>query len=170
MFTFADIRNIAVQIEKNGEESYRNAGRIAADPEIARIMNWMADEEKCHGEWFENLRSNNSLTAEQQEMEALGKSLLQDMIKGNTFLLAQSELEKADTLIAVITRSQAFEQDTILFYEFLLSLIDDQDTAVHLQKIIDEELNHLHRLTRMAGEFAAGKPRPSLVEARNRLA
>lgn len=165
MFTFADIRNIAVQIEKNGEESYRNAGRIAKDPEIARIMNWMADEEKCHGEWFENLRPDKSLTAEQQEMEALGKSLLQDMIKGNTFLLAQSELENAETLKDVISRSQVFEQDTILFYEFLLGLIDDQDTAVHLQKIIDEERNHLRRLTRLADGFPAGTPRPSPVEA-----
>lgn len=165
MFTFTDIRNIAVQIEKNGEESYRNAGRIAKDPEIARIMNWMADEEKCHGEWFENLQSDKSLTAEQQEMEALGKSLLQDMIKGNTFLLAQSELENAETLKDVISRSQVFEQDTILFYEFLLGLIDDQATAVHLQKIIDEERNHLRRLTRMADGFPAGTPRPSPVEA-----
>lgn len=165
MFTFADIRNIAVQIEKNGEESYRNAGRIAKDPEIARIMNWMADEEKCHGEWFENLRPDKSLTAEQQEMEALGKSLLQDMIKGNTFLLAQSELENAETLKDVISRSQVFEQDTILFYEFLLGLIDDQDTAVHLQKIIAEERNHLRRLTRLADGFPAGTPRSSPVEA-----
>lgn len=165
MFTFADIRNIAVQIEKNGEESYRNAGRIAADPEIARIMNWMADEEKCHGEWFENLRSDKSLTAEQQEMEALGKSLLQDMIKGNTFLLSQSELEDAETFMEVITRSQAFEQDTVLFYEFLLGLIDDLETAVQLQKIIEEERNHLRRLTRMADDFPVGTSRPSPVEA-----
>ena len=165
MFTFGDIRNIAVQIEKNGEESYRNAGRIAKDPEIARIMNWMADEEKCHGAWFENLRSTKPITAEQQEMEALGKSLLQDMIKGNTFLLSQSELDNVATLVEVITQSQVFEQDTILFYEFLLGLIDDQDTAVQLQKIIEEERNHLRRLTVMADEFPNSTSRPSPVEA-----
>ena len=165
MFTFADIRNIAVQIEKNGEESYRNAGRIAADPEIARIMNWMADEEKCHAEWFENLQSTKHVTGEQQEMEAMGKSLLQDMIKGNTFLLSQNELQNAETLKEVITRSQVFEQDTILFYEFLLGLIDDEDTAVQLRKIIEEERIHLRRLTRMTETFPAGTPRPSAVEA-----
>ena len=165
MFTFGDIRNIAVQIEKNGEESYRNAGRIAKDPEITRIMNWMADEEKCHGAWFENLRSTKPITAEQQEMEALGKSLLQDMIKGNTFLLSQSELENVATLVEVITQSQVFEQDTVLFYEFLLGLIDDQDTAVQLQKIIEEERNHLRRLTVMADEFPTSTSRPSPVEA-----
>lgn len=161
MFTCADIRNIAIQIEKNGEESYRSAGRMAKDPEIARIMAWMADEEKCHGEWFENLRSDGCLTAEQQEMEALGKSLLQDMIKGNTFLLAQDELEEAESFIAVISRSQVFEQDTILFYEFLLGLIDDQDTAVQLRKIIDEERSHLQRLVQMAEKIPAAPARHS---------
>lgn len=167
MFTFEDIRNIAVQIEKNGEESYRNAGRMAEDPELARLLSWMADEEKSHGKWFENLGTRASITAEQQEMAALGKSLLQEMIKGNTFLLAQSELEAAETLAAVLSRSQEFEGDTILFYEFLLGLIDDRDTAAQLRKIIDEERNHLQRLSRMAEKApASGPARPAPADAR----
>lgn len=165
MFTVEDIRNIAVQIEKNGEESYRSAGRMAKDPETARIMTWMADEEKSHREWFENLRSDRDLTAEQQEMAALGKSLLQDMIKGNTFLLAQDELEEAESFIAVLSRSQVFEQDTILFYEFLLGLIDDQATVVQLRKIIDEERSHLQRLIGMTARIPAVTAGHSLAAA-----
>lgn len=160
MFTFADIRNIAIQIEKNGEESYRNAARLASDPEIARVLNWMADEEKCHAESFEKLQSAKPLSAEQQELEAMGKSLLQDMIKGNSFLLAQSDLESAETIMEVVIRSQEFEQDTILFYEFLLSLSDTPETVALLQKIIQEERDHLHRLARMAEKFSAGASRP----------
>lgn len=153
MFTLADIRNIAIQIEKNGEESYRNSARLAGDPEIAGIMNWMADEERSHTQWFENLRSDKPLSAEQQELEAMGKALLQEMIRGNTFLLAQSELESTETFLEVVTRSQSFEQDTILFYEFLLGLIDDRETEDQLRKIIQEERNHLHRLARMAEKY-----------------
>lgn len=153
MFTLADIRNIAIQIERNGEESYRNAGRLAGDPEIAGIMNWMADEEKNHAQWFADLRSDKPLTTEQEELEAMGKALLQEMIKGNTFLLAQSELENAATFCEVITRSQTFEQDTILFYEFLLGLIDDKETVTQLQRIIQEERNHLRRLSEIAVKY-----------------
>lgn len=158
MFTFADIRNIAVQIEKNGEETYRNAGRIVAAPELARLMNWMADEEKSHAEWFAALGADRPLSAEQREVEAMGKSLLQEMIRGNDFLLAQSELEKAKTIAEVISRSRTFEQDTILFYEFLLGLLDDQYTADQLQRIIAEERRHLHKLTQMARNLPAGDP------------
>lgn len=153
MFTINDIRNIAVQIEKNGEESYRSASRKVKDPEVAKMLQWMANEEKCHAEWFENFPVNIPLTAQQQEIAAMGKSLLQEMVKGNTFLLAQSELEKMETVMEVFNRSKEFERDTILFYEFLLGFVDDRQTMQQLQKIIEEERNHLHRL-----ELAVAKP------------
>ncbi|EKD34614.1 MAG: Rbr2 [uncultured bacterium] len=146
MFTITDILNIAIQIEKNGEESYRNASKIAKDPEVAKMLNWMADEEKCHAKWFEAFPTNRPLTAEQGEMEAMGRSLLQEMVKGNTFLLAQSELEQMETVMEVLDRSVEFERDTILFYEFLLGIIDDRETMQQLQRIIEEERKHLSRL------------------------
>ena len=92
MFTIGDIRNIAIQIEKNGEETYRKASKAAKDPKVAEVLAWMADEEKRHAKWFTNLRSNKPLTPEQQEMEAVGRTLLQDMVKGNNFLIDENEL------------------------------------------------------------------------------
>lgn len=155
MFTFADIRNIAVQIEKNGEACYHSAARLASDSEVAEALHWMAEEERRHAAWFESLRSARPLTAEQRELEAMGRSLLQEMLKGSTFLLARDELEHSETLMEVVTRSQVFEQDTILFYEFLLGLIDDPDTALRLREIITEEQSHLHRLAQMAKRWSA---------------
>jgi rubrerythrin len=54
MFTIADIRHIAIQIEKNGEETYRKAASEATDPDIGQILGKMADDEKRHAQWFEN--------------------------------------------------------------------------------------------------------------------
>jgi rubrerythrin len=150
MFTLSDIRDIAVQIEKNGEEAYRNAAKVAKDPEVAAMLEWMANEERCHAIWFEALPSNRPLSDEQKEMEAMGRSLLQEMVKGNNFLLPQSELEQIQTVTEVISRSQEFERDTILFYEFIMGLLDDQETMQQLEKIIEEERNHLHRLELVA--------------------
>ena len=95
MFTIGDIRNIAIQIERNGEKTYREASKVAKDSDIVKMLVWMADEEKRHAEWFSDLRSAKPLTAEQVEMEAMGRTLLQDMIKGNAFLLDQKEIEKS---------------------------------------------------------------------------
>ncbi len=146
MFTIGDIKNIAVQIERNGEESYRRASTITKDPEIAEILIWMAEQESKHAGWFANLRSDQPLSAEQKEIEEMGRTLLQDMVKGNDFLLDRNNLESAETVKDIINISKDFEQDTILFYEFLLGFIEDQETCAQLQDIITEERDHINQL------------------------
>lgn len=150
MFTISDIRNIAIQIERNGEETYRNAGKAAKDPQVAELLSWMADEEKCHAKWFSNFQSKKKLTPEQQEIEAMGRTLLQDIIKGNTFLLDGNELQNAKNVEEVVAKSITFELDTILFYEFLLGFLDDNEAIKQLQMIIEEERNHIKQLQQLA--------------------
>lgn len=149
MFTFGDIRNIAIQVERNGEKTYRSASKAVKDPDVAEKLAWMADEEERHAQWFSDLRSTKPLTAEQLEMEAVGRTLLQDMVKDNSFLLNQKELESAKNIREVINRSKVLEQDTILFYEFILGFLDDSETIRQLETIIDEERNHLKQLEMM---------------------
>lgn len=154
MFTIGDIRNIAVQIEKNGEETYRTAGEAAQDPKIKELLLWMADEEKRHRKWFSSLTSDKPLTAEQQKLEAVGKTLLQDMVKGNTFLLDPKELANSSTIQEILTRSQQFEQDTILFYEFLQGFLDDEDAIAQLGEIIEEERTHMEKIEQLVEPLA----------------
>jgi rubrerythrin len=146
MFTIADICNIAIQIEKNGEETYLNASKTVDDQHISEVLLWMAKEEAHHAQWFENLNANIKVSEEQRKIEAMGKSLLQDMVKGNSFLLGQGELEGAESVEAVISRSIELERDTILFYEFLLGFLEDEETIQQLKTIITEEQNHMKQL------------------------
>jgi rubrerythrin len=161
MFTMADIRNIAVQIEKNGEDTYRKAGHACSNPEVAQVLLAMAADEKRHGEWLANLTSNKPLTEAQKEMESVGKSLLQDMVKGNPFLLAASELERAASVREVVIRSKAFEEDTILFYQFIREFLDDLEAVQQLQLIIAEEHKHLHQLE-LLETMQQGEPRKTV--------
>jgi rubrerythrin len=153
MFTIADIRNIAIQIEKNGEETYRHAGSVARDPDIAKALAWMADQERSHAQRFETFRSTRPLTPEQEEMEEMGRGLLQDMVKGNTFLLDEKDLDSAETVAEVLAISKAFEQDTIVFYEFLLGILDDDESIRQLKTIIGEERDHICELERLKKRF-----------------
>jgi len=146
MFTVTDICNIAIQIEKNGEETYLNASKTVDDPHISEALAWMAKEEAHHVQWFEKFKADITVSAEQQKIAEMGKSLLQDMIKGNGFLLEQSELEKAKSVADVISRSIELEQDTILFYEFLSGILEKEETINQLGKIIEEERNHIKQL------------------------
>lgn len=146
MFRITDIRNIAIQIEKNGEASYRQAAEHASDQKIRDFFTWMADEERRHRQWFEELQAETEIPSEHADLEKMGKSLLQDMVANQTFSLDQEQLNQATTFAEVLAQSKAFEEDTILFYQFLRGLIDDEGTARELDTIIEEERLHAARL------------------------
>ncbi len=155
MFTIADIRHIAIQIEKNGEETYRKAAAEASDPEIRRILGQMADDEKKHRQWLEKLRENRKLTEEQREMEAVGKTILQEMVKDKTFSLEQSTLNQVDGFAELLLTSQAFEKDTILFYEMLCGFVEEDETRQQLDTIIAEEKRHVDEIHRLLKKYTA---------------
>ena len=149
MFTLADVRNIAVQIEQNGEETYRRAASQAGDPEIDRIFSWMADEEKHYGELFAAIIDNRTLTAEQEELETMGRSLLQDIVRSQTFSLEQQRLGQASSVDDLLLQSIEFETDTIGFYEFLAGFLDDPDAITQLKGIIEQERGHVKQFEQM---------------------
>ena len=149
MFTIADIRDIAIQIEQNGEKAYRQASQQVADPAIAEIFSWMADEEKRHAQWFASIESDKELTEEQQALEEMGRGLLKEMIADQTFSMEHKELLGAKTFLETVVQSKSFEKDTILFYQFIRGVLDDDDACRQIDLIIAEEQNHFARLTEM---------------------
>lgn len=152
MFTLTDICNIAIQIEQNGAETYKKASKAAKDEGIAETLSWMAQEEEKHAEWFASIRSSTELSSEEKEMEAIGRSLLQDIVKSNTFSLDETLLESTDELSEIIAQSLEFEQDTIIFYGILLDFLDNQENIEKLQMIIREEKNHVNKLESLLKE------------------
>lgn len=157
MYTIEDIRDIAIQIERNGEKTYRSAGEQATDAQLAGLLFWMADEEHRHAKWFENLAVKDRIVLpEHRDMEAMGRSLLQEMVKNQTFSLNAEQLEASGNMEELLTQSMDFEQDTILFYDMLKSIIDDKQTAAQLDMIIDEERGHVKLLKKLRKRLLNG--------------
>lgn len=149
MFTLADIRNIAVQIEQNGAATYRQAAECAANPELAQMFSWMADEERRHGELFATIIPEKTLSDEQAELEAMGRALLQDIVRSQTFSLQQQNLEQAASLEELLAQSIEFEQDTIQFYEFLAAFLENEEALGQLHNIIAQERKHVQQLVEL---------------------
>jgi rubrerythrin len=156
MYTFEDIRDIAVQIEKNGERTYRKAGENVINEELARILIWLADEELRHKMWFKALVSHRKITSGHSEMEAMGRALLRDMVKEQPFCLDAEHLGSAAGVSELLTQSVGFEKDTILFYDMLKTLVEDDRAIVHLDQIIEEERGHVKVLERLQAKFVKG--------------
>lgn len=149
MFTVADIREIAVQIEKNGESAYRQAAAAVSDSTVREIFTWMADEEKGHAEFFAGIESDEVLTGEQLELEKMGRQLLQEMVADQTFSLDQEMLLQTKDFKEALTQAQLLEQDTVMFYEFLLNLVAEPAARDQLEKVIAEEKRHIEQLGEM---------------------
>jgi rubrerythrin len=150
MFTLSDIRDIAIQIERNGEETYQRASEAVVDSKIAVILRWLAQEERRHAEFFASLAPTEPLSAEQSEAEAMGRSLLQSMVRDKTFSLDQQSLNSVESLAEMFSQARGFEQDTVLFYEFLKDIVDDHEVKQQLDIIIREENRHVVILGRLA--------------------
>ncbi len=142
MFTLTDIKNVAIQIEKNGEKTYREAAEKAADPDISRVLHKMADDEKRHATWLAAIPVTKEITEEQRELEAVGKTILQEMVRDKTFSLNAEQLANSADLKELFAQSLGFEKDTILFYEMLSSFIEDEEAREKFALILEEERRH----------------------------
>jgi rubrerythrin len=146
MFTLADICEIAIQIERNGEASYLLAAQKATDVQIAGLLHKLAEQEREHLRWFEQLDVGRVIAPKDDQMNRFGQDLLREMIGGQTFSLDSDQLGHAMQMKAVIAQSIEFEKDTIVFYEMLHNFLDDSETMQQLERVIDEERSHIERL------------------------
>lgn len=138
-----------MQIERNGEAVYRQAGEVMTDPKIEALLHDLAEDEKRHAKWFENLSFSHPGTYSDAQLESAGRELLQGMMENQTFSLDAAELTRSEKIEQTISQSIIFEKDTILFYEMLSGFIDDEKVLRQLEEIIKEEQSHVVKLEGM---------------------
>lgn len=143
MFQIREIIDLAIQIEKNGERIYRNALQLVSNPSLSSLLQKLADEEVQHIEWFSNLKQRINSTIDDPQLEAMGKSILNSILGNQAFSLEDVDFSKIMRIDDLLKVAIEFERDTVLFYEMIRPLIDDAGASDHLNKIIEEENQHI---------------------------
>lgn len=146
MFSIYEIVDLAVRIEENGEHFYRNLSKDVMNPALEPLFRWLADAEVEHREWFMNLKEKLRPKRDRGQLEAIGGSILQEILGARTFSLEDADFSKVDNVKDLIHIALEFEKDTILFFEIIQGLADDQETSTGLGRIIGEENNHIKML------------------------
>jgi len=146
MFTLNDIINLAIRIEKNGEQTYRKAQKEVSNPSLASTLKWLAEDEVEHEKWFTRLREKAATVAEDPRLEEMGKAILEGVLGDQSFSIKDADFSKIEDVNSLLELSVEFEKDTILFYEMLGTFIDDKETLNQLDKIIEEEKSHVQLL------------------------
>lgn len=151
MFSANEIIDIGIKLEKNGEAVYRGAIEKLPGSELVPLLEWMADEEVKHADWFAQLKHNLETKKENPFVAEMSRELFNEMLGEKNFSLKNvdfSSIEEIDELIEIFIE---FEKDSIIFYEVLKPFVEDLAVRGHLKKIVDEEKRHIERLKELIG-------------------
>ena len=146
MFLIDDILDITIQIELNAEKIYRHAQKKVSNPSLASMLDWLANEEVVHANWFSNLKNERDRPITNPKVEAMGRALLRDVVGSQSISLEEANFSEIRQLQQLLTLAMDFEKDKVIFYKFLRPFIEDAVTLNLLESIIKEEENHVRRL------------------------
>ncbi len=130
-----DIYEYAMQMERDGEELYRDlAGRVV-NPGLRTILLMLADAEGRHYRLFQNMKKNDSVSM-------TGTSILNDV--KNIFVKMKEEkaFEVDVSQIDLYRKAQNIEKMTQNFYEEKAGEVRDKSQAGVFLKIAEEEKRH----------------------------
>jgi rubrerythrin len=151
LFSANEILDLAIKLEKNGETVYRNAIEKVSNPELITLLEWMANEEVKHANWFAELKLKFDQKSGNPFMEKMSRELFNDLLGDKNFSLKDvdfSSVSEIDDLIAIFIE---FEKDSVRFYQVLEPFIEDPVSLEGLKKIIEEENCHIKRLQELMG-------------------
>ena len=152
MFTLGEIVDLAIQIEKNGEQSYRKAQKEVSSQELASILEWLANDEKEHEKWFMDMKKEINENIEDPKLEEMGREILNSVLGEQAFSMDDADFSRLKDIDTLFEISLEFEKDTILFYEMIKDFIDDGKILAGIDKIIKEENKHIKRLEELSNK------------------
>ena len=146
MFTVKEISELAVQLEKNGQQVYRQAITRVREPALASVLQRLAEDEKRHAEWFADLAASEPNLPVSAELEEMGKAMIKDSLANQSFSLSDTDFASLRSPRELIEVAVEFERDTVLFYNMLREFVEQEDALEHLDAIIAEEEKHIRKL------------------------
>ncbi len=142
MFSSVDILEVAMQLERNGEKILRQAVKEIQNHRLKTLLEWMADQEQQHLEWFREIKNRTPTPFSDPKIQEMGKEILQDTVQDASFSLKDVDFSKMEEIKHLLEVAIEFENDTILFYDMIRTFVEDADTLNLLDIIISEEQEH----------------------------
>jgi rubrerythrin len=148
----ADITELAMELEKNGEAFYRAVAEKVDSPEVRALFEDLADQEVAHYQVFQKLarsiREQPFMTDEEWEMyqDYLDATVQSAFFEGaDKALAAADEVEDQEQALRMAI---GFEKETMLFFHDLYDRVPERGKDT-VEKVIAEERRHVQRLARM---------------------
>ena len=141
--TLESVLDLAVWLEKNGQEFYANAMDATDDVELQKLFAYLVEEEKKHCELYTRLFEQQiGKAAGEQELLGEYAHFIDLLIRELTSNLIIGE---ATTPKQLLWKALRFEKDTLLYFNEIRSMFDVESAAV-IDLICQEERKHIRQL------------------------
>ncbi|MCD4774556.1 MAG: ferritin family protein [Candidatus Aegiribacteria sp.] len=159
-FNAEEVLKMAEQIEKNGQEFYRNASIAVDDSEVSRLLSDLAEWEKGHEALFISMRLE--LSKEEKSQVAIDpycesamylKAMANDHVFRKQTGESLSKLEGNVNTEEIIDRAIQFEKDSLLFFLGLERLVSQRLGKERIHEVIDEEIGHISYLEKQRNKL-----------------
>lgn len=147
-----EVLQMAMQLEESGIAFYTRVAKGSADDQVVRLCCRCADDEKEHLETFRRMREAMATPERVRKLDLPEMQIIQGVLDDGV-MPSMSEAERLageaglGDMLGVAMR---MEEDSVRFYECLVSGVDDADA---LREIIDEERGHIEELRELRETF-----------------
>lgn len=148
LFRASELVELAVAIERNGEEFYTSLKESARDKKVREVFDWLAAEEKKHIGVFQGLvepvKKYEPIETYPGEYEAYMKEVADShvFVKRGAGKRLALELKSPSEAIGLAVR---FEKDTILFFQAMRQFIPHVQHQT-VDELTNEERKHIVKL------------------------
>jgi len=154
----SEVLRMAVEIEKKGKAFYDSVVNAVRDNKTKEIFQFLADEEVRHEKVFRSMLEEVEADSDRSpyddtEMTLYFRSLIDRKIfpSGEEGEAMKKEIGVPEVAIKIAI---GLEKDAILFFSELLRVTQEKEHPV-INRIIDEERDHIHRILRLKAELQA---------------
>lgn len=148
MEAIMNIFDYAMEIEKEGENYYRDLAKRSENVGIIKIMSWLAEEEAKHYNIFRAMKKEEVPVLEETNLLKDAKQVFSNMSKDSTNL--KDDISQPD----LYRKARELEKKSIDLYIKKSEEIDVQDKKNIFLKIAEEEKKHYFLLDNII-EFVA---------------
>jgi rubrerythrin len=146
-FKAAEVFEVAIRIETNGEKIYRHALSLTEDPKTKSIFGHLADEEVKHRKTFQAMASQVAHYSPPEkypgEYDAYVRAYAEQIVFAPEKM--QAELARIKTVDDALEFAIQREIESILYYLEIRNFVPETQRK-EVDRIIDEERKHYLRL------------------------
>lgn len=153
-FSADEILKMAEQLEKNGAAFYKFAAKEVSNEHIRKLLLDLANWEEGHQKTFARMRNTWEAKAEGKKTLATNDRnalYLQMLLDTHLFDFQTDHMEliKSKTTVDdVLQMAVKIEKDSVIFYLSLKNFFPDMDDRTIIDRIIEEEMDHITFLNR----------------------